>query len=463
MASTMLLAKHQLIMKLENRRSRQPLHMGLLISATGLLLTLGLASCSGSSSQAAPGAAATTSTPPLSAIAQLGKKIFFDQSLSASGKMACSTCHDPGQHYGPTNDLAVQLGGPALDQAGARVAPQIAYDLRNPVFSIGPDISTQENVNVSQVAASASGSTIPQKTAGGTASATAMVPQGGLFWDGRANTLQEQIPGPFFNPVEMANASVSDLAAKLTKASYSGEFLAIFGAGVFGNPQLLVSEAENAVARFEFKDPSFHAYNSKYDYYLAGNTQLTASEMNGLKLFEDPNKGNCAGCHPDQKTADGQPPMFTDFQYEALGVPRNNAVPANAKADYYDLGLCGPTRTDLSAQTNYCGLFRTPSLRNVATRKTFFHNGIYKSLADVLQFYMFRDINPERFYSEAADGSVIKFNDLPAQYRANVDVTDTPFNRHPGDSPALNDSERQDLTAFLNTLTDGYQPANAYQ
>jgi cytochrome c peroxidase len=450
-------------MKPENLRDLTPLHMGLLISATGILLALGLASCGGSSSPADTAVSATTSSLPLSAIAQLGKQIFFDQSLSASGKMACSTCHTPDQHYGPANDLAMQLGGPALDQAGARVAPQITYDLRNPVFSIGPDTSPQENINVSQVAASAGNSAIPQKTAGGTASATAMAPQGGLFWDGRVNTLQEQASGPFFNPVEMANASVNDLAAKLAKASYSGDFLTIFGAGVFNNPQLLVSEAENAVARFEFEDPTFHAYNSKYDYYLAGKTQLTASELNGLKLFDDANKGNCAACHLDQKTADGQPPMFTDFQYEALGVPRNNAIPGNAKADYYDLGLCGPTRADLSAQTNYCGLFRTPSLRNVATRKTFFHNGIYRSLAEALQFYLFRDINPERFYPKAADGSVIKFNDLPAQYRANVDVTDAPFNRHPGEAPALNESELQDLTAFLNTLTDGYRPANAYQ
>ena len=144
-------------------------------------------------------------------------------------------------------------------------------------------------------------------------------------------------------------------------------------------------------------------------------------------------------------------------------MPRNAAIPANANPAYYDLGLCGPTRTDLAAQTNYCGMFRTPSLRNVATRKYFFHNGKYSSLADVLQFYVYRDINPERFYPTAADGSVTKFDDLPPQYQANVDVTDAPFNHHPGDTPALSDSEIQDLTAFLNTLTDGYQPANAYQ
>lgn len=107
-------------------------------------------------------------------------------------------------------------------------------------------------------------------------------------------------------------------------------------------------------------------------------------------------------------------------------------------------------------------MFRTPSLRNVATRKVFFHNGIYRSLNDVLQFYMFRDIKPALIYPRAADGGILKFNDLPARYQANVDVTDAPFNRQPGDSPPLSDSEIQDVINFLTTLTDGYRTGNAY-
>ncbi|MGB8408899.1 MAG: cytochrome c peroxidase, partial [Gallionella sp.] len=356
----------------------------------------------------------------MSAIARLGRKIFFDTSLSASGQLACSTCHDPAQHYGPGNDLPVQAGGPAMAAFGFREAPEITYAYRNPAFSIGPDNPALENVNIGQAAASASSAAIPRKIAGGSASGTALVPQGGLFLDGRVNTLQEQSDGPLFNPVEMANTDINDLAAKLARASYAPDFRQIFGANIFSNPQLLVSEAEGAIARFEFEDPSFHSFNGKYDYYLAGKAQLTAAEMNGLKLFEDPNKGNCAACHPDRMTLDGRPPMFTDFQYEALGVPRNSAIPANANPGYYDLGLCGPFRTDLTAQTNYCGMFRTPSLRNVATRKVFFHNGIYRSINDVLHFYVFRDVDPGLVYPKAADGSILKYNDLPAQYRANV-------------------------------------------
>jgi cytochrome c peroxidase len=445
-----------------------PLRLGVLFLACSILTVIGLFGC-GPGSQAetssttpSAGAVPTAAATP-SAVAQLGKKIYFDPSLSASGKMACSTCHSPDDYHGPADNLAVQLGGPALNLPGSRVAPQITYAYRIPQLSIGPDNPALENVNIGQAAANASATPIPQKTAGGTASATALVPQGGLFWDGRANTLQEQTDGPFFNPVEMANASVADLAQKLAHAAYVADFVTLYGPGILNNPQLLVSEAENAVARYEYEDPSFHPFNSKYDYYLAGKTQLSDAEMRGLKLFEDPNKGNCAACHPDRKTADGQPPMFSDFQYEALGVPRNTAIPANADPNYRDLGLCGPFRADLRAQTNYCGLFRTPSLRNVATRKVFFHNGRFKSLSDVLEFYVYRDISPERFYPKAADGSVLKFNDLPTQFQANVDTADAPLNRHAGDPPALTESEIGDLTAFLDTLTDGYRPDNAYQ
>jgi cytochrome c peroxidase len=157
-------------------------------------------------------------------------------------------------------------------------------------------------------------------------------------------------------------------------------------------------------------------------------------------------------------SADGQPPDLTDFEFEGLGVPRNKAIPANADPRYYDLGICGPMRTDSYAhQGANCGLFKTPTLRNVATRHAFFHNGVYNNLEDVLHFYVGRDTNPEKFYPRAANGDVEKFNDVPWQYRQNIDVVDAPFDRHPGDRPALDDHEIDQVIAFLKTLTDGYQ------
>ena len=113
----------------------------------------------------------------------------------------------------------------------------------------------------------------------------------------------------------------------------------------------------------------------------------------------------------------------------------------------------------MQEQTQYCGMFLTPTLRNVATRHVFFHNGVFHSLREVLDFYNFRDVDPGRVYPRGADGTVEKWNDLPPRYRANVDVSDPPFDRKPGDAPAMTPEDEQDIIAFLQTLTDGYQPA----
>src|SRR6185369_8949883 len=105
----------------------------------------------------------------------------------------------------------------------------------------------------------------------------------------------------------------------------------------------------------------------------------------------------------------------------------------------------------------YCGMFTTPSLRNTATRRAFFHNGVFSSLEQVLDFYNFRDTNPEKVFPRAADGSLQKYDDLPAKYHANVDVTDPPFDRKAGDQPAMTAQDEADIIAFLKTLTDGYR------
>ena len=99
-----------------------------------------------------------------------------------------------------------------------------------------------------------------------------------------------------------------------------------------------------------------------------------------------------------------------------------------------------------------------PTLRNVATRRVFFHNGRFTTLKDTLTFYVQRDIHPEKFYPADADGSVKKFDDLPAEYRANVNTSEAPYNRAPGDAPALSDAEVDDVIAFLQTLTDRDSP-----
>jgi cytochrome c peroxidase len=369
---------------------------------------------------------------PLSAMAQLGRLVFFDPSLSSSGALSCASCHSPQHAYGPPNDLPVMAGGANLKRQGLRAVPSLMYLERQPNFSIGPESGENEGLATPAPASNA-------------------VPQGGLFWDGRANTLQSQALGPLLNPLEMDGGSAARVAAKLRRAPYAWRMVQLFGAAVFARANVAVNEALFAVARYQIEDPSFHPYSSKFDAWLEGKARLSPAEARGYALFGDPRRANCAACHLDRPGGDGLPPLFTDAQFEALGVPRNAALAANRDPAYHDLGICGPVRTDLKTATQYCGMFKTPTLRNVATRHAFFHNGVYHSLEGVLDFYTYREAKPQRVYSGA------KYDDLPAAYRANIDTVDAPFDRKRGQAPPLTPAQERDIIAFLHTLTDGYR------
>ncbi len=396
---------------------------------------------------------------PLSAMAQLGRLIFFDPALSSSGRLACASCHSHDHAYGPPGAAPAMTGGPLLSRQGARAVPSLMYLDRQPNFSIGPDDEENETVSLSHLASLGRGAPQAQKTALDTAASSAnLVPQGGLFWDGRADTLQQQAFFPLLSPFEMDGGNIDAVAAKLRQACYAPRFAQLFGNSIFEASRLLVAEAMFAVARYEIEDPSLHPYSSKFDYWLEGRARLSPAEMRGYLLFNNPQRANCGGCHLDQPTIDGLPPLFTDHQFEALGVPRNPALSANRNPAYFDLGVCGPYRYDISSQTQYCGMFVTPTLRNVAARGVFFHNGVYHSLKEVLDFYNFRDTEPQQIYPKRGDGGIDKFDDLPPQYRANIDVTDPPFDRKPAAAPAMSAADESDIIAFLKTLTDGYQP-----
>ncbi len=371
-------------------------------------------------------------TGPISPIAALGKKIFFDPSLSASGRMSCATCHDPAHAYGPPNGLAVQLGGPALDRQGARAVPSLRYVLNHTPFWNKKYIENPA-----------------ERLLEGDDP-----PAGGFGWDGRFNLLREQSAFPLLAANEMANASCAEVAAKLERTSYAGDFRKLFGAQIFDDTSKAYAQALVAIERFELEEPSFHPYNSKYDDYLDGKAHLSEQERRGLALFDDPLRGNCATCHLDRKGVDGSHPLFTDYQFEALGVPRNPEIVANAAPGYFDMGLCGPLRTDQMAQLKFCGLFKTPTLRNVATRAIFFHNGRFHTLKEALRFYVQRDSDPRLWYPVTASGAVIKFDDLPPQLRGNIDVIDQPLTRKEGQAPVWTDAEIDDVMAFLQTLSD---------
>jgi cytochrome c peroxidase len=352
--------------------------------------------------------------PATSALAQLGERIFNDRNLSGSGRMSCATCHDPAFVHGPSNTSPVQVGGQFQTGFGQRAAPSLRYLERQPAFD-------------------------------------AVQLRGGLTADGRADTLAQQALLPWFSSIELANGDRATLARKLRLAPYLAQFTALFGSA--GDDDTTVAQMAQALQAFQREDPRFHPYDSKFDQVAAGGESFSSAEQRGLAVFNDPARGNCAACHPGT-TADGSPPLFTNFGYAATGVPRNAAIPHNADPAYADLGLCGPLRADL-AQGTLCGLFRTPTLRNAAVRPVFFHNGAMHSLQDVVAFYNTRDTQPARWYPSVG-GVAQKFDDLPARYQANVTLQVPLDGRAAGTAPAMTDAEAADLVCFLRTLTDGH-------
>lgn len=392
---------------------------------------------------------------PLSMMATVGKAMFFDPALSGAGKLSCASCHVPSLHYGPGGNAPVFQGGPDGKREGRRAIPTLTYLERQPPFSIGPDDAVADDISPT-IAVPAKGGAHAAKSAANTAASAAnLVPQGGLFLDGRADTLLQQVHGPMFDPDEMA-ASEEKVATRLQTVAYAAPLRDLAGIRGRKSPDFLLSEGLFALARYQIEAQEFHPYSSKFDAWLEGKAKFSPSERAGYLLFNDPKKGNCAACHVDTVGEDGLPPLFTDHQYEALAAPRNMALQHTHDAAYYDLGVCDQKPDGRKTLAPYCGMFATPTLRNSATRQTFFHNGVFHSLDEVLDFYALRDSEPDRFYPRGPDGAVQSYNDIPPAYRANVDTADAPFGRKPGAAPPLTVEERKEIIAFLQTLTDGW-------
>ena len=367
--------------------------------------------------------------PAAAALTAIGRELFSDPALSASGKIACSSCHDPQRAFGPPNDLPVQRGGGDGRAAGVRAVPSLKYTQNVPPFT-EHYFDDEENDSVDQG------------------------PAGGRTWDGRAQSFHDQARLPLFSAFEMANSD-ADAVVRKVQTRYAAQFRAAFGQRIFDDGALAFKGVLMALEAYQQSPAEFYPYSSKYDAWLRHETSLSPQELRGLAAFNDPAKGNCARCHPSAMRK-GALPQFTDFGFAAIGAPRNASIPANADPRYHDLGLCGPLRTDLNERHEYCGLFRTPTLRNVAMRPVFFHNGALRSLSDAVRFYAERDTQPQRWYPRGRDGSTLKFDDLPPAYAGNLD-TQAPFDRHAGDKPAMSDDDIQDITVFLRTLSDGWR------
>ncbi len=358
--------------------------------------------------------------PDNPALVALGKKIFFDPRLSEPPGTSCSSCHDPAHAFSGAHGSS--LGVPLGSRAGhfaRRSAPSVLYMRYVPKFHYFEDDEA------------------PQAQ-----------PRGGYFWDGRSDSLTELVKQPLFNPEEMNAGTPELLASKITQGAYAREFRAAFRKA--SDPKAITHGLGVALEAY-LKSDEMTPASSKYDAYVRGQATLTEQEVHGLELFKDRRKGACSGCHRLQETSTNPAEsMFTDYGYDAVAWPRNRELPANQRADNFDLGLCERKDTNLpSSDEQWCASFRTPSLRNVAVRESFGHNGVYKKLRDVISFYAFRAVAPGRIYPEGE-----KFDDVPPQYRDNVNSHAPIYNQREGAPPPLTDEDIDALVAFLSTLTD---------
>lgn len=372
---------------------------------------------------------------PLTPGQLLGQRIFNDKNLSEPAGQACSSCHDESKAFtgnGGSSIAAIAQGSTA-DKLGVRNVPTLKYVAYSPPLIFRGEADEKGEVN--------------------------LVPTGGQFWDGRANTLVDQVHGPLFNKVEMNNTDATTVAAKIMRSDYAKEFEKEFGPFAKQDPKMILANVATALAVFE-SSSRFMSFSSKFDSVLQGKMTFTPQEARGFELFKNEEKGNCLSCHVGKvESTDPTDWVFTDFTYDNLGLPRNKSIPANIDANYFDLGICKQEGLDKKLPPSIkleslCGAFKLPTLRNVAITAPYFHNGSFSNLRDAVKFYVTRDTNPELWYPKLADGTVQKFNDLPATAVENVNITEKPYDRKLGETPRLNDEEIDAVVAFLKTLTD---------
>jgi len=364
---------------------------------------------------------------------ELGKLIFFDQKLSIRNNQSCASCHAPNVGWtGPIpgiNKLGAVYFGSVRTRFGNRKPPTVAYGGDSPVLY-------QE----------ADGTWV-----------------GGMFWDGRAtgwtlgDPLAEQAQGPFLNPLEQALPTASYVVDRVCSSKYSELFSEVCG-DVCGNVPAAYECIARSIAAYE-RSSEVSQFSSKYDAYLAGQATLTEQEASGLELFEGP-KAQCAACHV--------PPLFTDFTYDNLGVPRNPENPFYFEPEWnpdgllwVDTGLGGFLKGAGYEPEIYepeWGKQKVPTLRNVDKRpgpgfvKAYGHNGYFKSLESIVHFYNTRDVKPlctDPFTTE---------KDALAQGCWPVPEVELNVNTDELGNLGLSAEEEAAIVAFMKTLSDGFVP-----
>lgn len=366
--------------------------------------------------------ASEASTANQASLELLGKKLFEDANLSEPAGQSCATCHDAAHAFTDPNQDKPTSAGVHPGLFGKRNTPTAAYAQFSPPFHFD--------------------------NGGGTY-------VGGQFLDGRASMLEDQAKQPLLNPVEMANLDKRSVVDKVRNASYATLFQQVFGTTSLDDADQAYERIVQAIAAFE-RTKTFAPFTSKFDSFLKGQAQLTAQETRGMALFTGANKGNCAACHPITPLADGTPPLFTDFTYDNLGVPRNPdnrfytlGVGFNPDGmNFVDLGLGGAL--GIAAQN---GRFKVPTLRNIAVTAPYMHNGYFTNLRSVVQFYNDRDV-----LARCTDAIWTRDSDAQSQHCWPAPEVPETVNHNELGHLGLSDQEIDDIVAFLQTLTDGWQP-----
>ena len=239
----------------------------------------------------------------------LGRYLFFDPVLSADGSVSCASCHDPAQGFADGRAQAVGIDGQTL--------PRSAPSLWNIGF-----FST-------------------------------------LLWDGSKSSLEEQMQGPLYSPVEMGNNPAQLLEALNGNPTYRALF-----EQAFGSSAIALDHIYTAIAAFE---SSLISLNSRYDLYAHGyHAALNEEEIAGLNVFRS-FVARCAECHT--------PPLFSNQQLAVLGV-------ADAPGEIID-----PGAEAITGDASQRGAFRVPSLRNITRTAPYMHRGQKATLEDAARFY----------------------------------------------------------------------------
>jgi cytochrome c peroxidase len=408
------------------------------------------------------GAMQEPAEPTPDELAPVGEQLYFDSTLSAPPQMSCATCHDPEAGFtGPVSEINASTAvypGTIEHRFGNRKPPSAAYagDSPNLYYDEGDDVWV-----------------------------------GGMFWDGRASgwtlgdPLAEQAMGPFLNPVEQNLPTAQVLCNLVRSADYGDEFMSLWGYSFIncGRQAGTIHEKIGlTIAAFE-RSAEFNRFNSKFDLFwdnanAAGldvsliseanwedysDLGLSDDELNGLVVFNG--KAMCSACHVFDEGEAGYP-LFTDFTYDNLGVPRNPQNPfydmpkwINPQgADWVDYGLGAFLKGAGYSEDVYegqMGKVKVPTLRNVDLRpyddfvKAFSHNGYFKSLEEIVHFYNTRDVLPNcTDVANPLEGE----NCWPApEVAENVNTDEL------GDL-GLTLAEEQALVLFMTTLSDGYTP-----